>query len=133
MRWIGALALGLFATAGAPDAQAVCRDSFARIMAGAAAEWPDVQPFALPDDFVRYFMAAYNAEVDGPAPVEADRIVVVPLDSAVSATWWYFGFKEECLTFYADLGQAKGYHLIEQGHALLYPGERRIEDWRGWR
>ena len=117
----------------APGARAECHDSYHRIMAGAAAEWPQVEPFPLPADFTRYFMAAYNAETAAPVPVEADTIVVVPLDSGVSGTWWFFGFANDCLTFYADLGRAKGYHLIEQGHAMLYPGERRIEDWRGWR
>ena len=133
MRAAGLAVLCLIAAAAAGDTRAACRDSYARIMAGAAAEWPDAAPFRLPDDFARYFMAAYNAEAADRSAVEADSIVVVPLDSSVSATWWYFGFKDECLAFYADMGPMKGYHLIEQGHALLHPGERRIEDWRGWR
>ena len=121
------------AVASASASHAACRDGFGKIMAGAAEEWPHASPFRLPADFVRYFMAAYNAEAAPAAPVEADTVVVVPLDSSVSGTWWYFGFKDDCLTFYADLGPAKGYHMVEQGHAMLYPGERRIEDWRGWR
>ncbi len=133
MRMIGFAACCLFLLATAVEAGGGCRDSYERIMAGAGEEWPNVEPFRLPDDFTRYFMVAYNAETAPATSVEADAIVVMPLDSSISGTWWFFGFKDRCLTFYADLGQAKGYHLIEQGHAMLYPGERRIEDWRGWR
>ena len=118
------------------EARAECGDShesYESVMAGAAEEWPDVEPFPLPDDFARYFMAAYNVETAASPPVLADKVVIAPLDSSESATWWFFGFAEGCLTFYAELGRVKGYHLIEQGHVLLYPGERRIEDWRGWR
>ena len=132
MRAIGLAALAAGFTAFfAFAAGAACPDNYDRIMAGAAAEWPDAKPFRLPADFTRYFMAAYNAETAPAPPVNADAIMIVPLDSSVSATWWFFGFEDDCLTFYADLGRAKGYHLIEQGHAMLHPGERRIEDWRG--
>ena len=111
-------------------AAVACRDTYQQVMAGAAAEWPRAEPFPLPVNFARYFMVAYNAEVGEATRVEADTIIVVPLDSSVSGTWWFFGFKDACLTFYADLGRTKGYHLIEQGHAMLYPNEPRIEDWR---
>lgn len=135
MRAIAFAACGLFALGLAFEAGAACRggESYEGVLAGARAEWPETAPFRLPDDFARYFMAGYNAEAAPAAPVAADTLIVVPLDSSVSATWWYFGFAGGCLAFYAEIGPAKGYHLIEQGHALLYPGERRIEDWRGWR
>ena len=135
MRAIAFAACCLWAFAVAFGAGAACRDgeSYEDIIAGARAEWPEAEPFRLPDDFARYFIAAYNAEAAPAAPVAADTVIVAPLDSSVSATWWYFGFAEGCLAFYAELGPTKGYHLIEQGHTLLYPGERRIEDWRGWR
>ena len=135
-RATGLVALCLVAAALCGEARAACddsRESYERVMAGAAGEWPEVRPFRLPDDFARYFMVAYNAETAASPPVRADTIVVMPLDSSESATWWFFGFADGCLAFYAELGPAKGYHLVEQGHAMLYPGERRIEDWRGWR
>ena len=135
-RATGLVALCLVAAALCGEARAACddsRESYERVMAGAAEEWPEVRPFRLPDDFARYFMVAYNAETAASPPVRADTIIVMPLDSSESATWWFFGFADGCLAFYAEFGPAKGYHLVEQGHAMLYPGERRIEDWRGWR
>lgn len=117
-------------TAGGADASAqdaaTCRDNYDRIMEGAQAEWPMSGPFEIPGEWVRYFMAAYNAEVESADRVVADRVVVFPMDPADSATWWYFGFAENCLTFYAELGESKGYHMIEQGFAMLNP-EQQLE------
>ena len=101
----------------APAVAAECRDSFQRIMAGAAEEWPQAEPFQMPPYFVQDFMRAYNAEADG-APVAADAVWVVPVAAEDSATWWYFGFVDGCLSFYAELSESKGYPLIEQGHAM---------------
>ncbi len=106
--------------------QATCRDNYDRIMEGARAEWPMSGVFEFPGKWVRYFMAAYNAEVEPSNRVAADRVVVFPMDPADSSTWWYFGFADNCLTFYADLGESKGYHMIEQGFAMLNP-EQQLE------
>ena len=132
-QWPVALVLtGFFVTAlgdsGAPQAQgqATCQDNYERIMAGARAEWPMSGAFEIPADWVRYFMAAYNAEVDAADRVAADRVVVFPMDPAESSTWWYFGFADGCLSFYAELGESKGYHMIEQGFAMLNP-EQQLE------
>ncbi len=130
---LAALAAACLICAAATETRAECRDTYERIAAGAAAEWPNSEPFHLPEDFTRYFVTAYNAEAAPEEPVEADTLMIVPLDSSISATWWYFGFRNGCMTFYVELNRIKGYHLIEQGHALLFPGERRIENWQDWR
>jgi len=106
--------------------QATCNDNFERIMENAQAEWPMSGSFEIPGEWARYFMAAYNAEVAPADRVDADRVVVFPMDPSESATWWYFGFANDCLTFYAELGESKGYHLIEQGFAILNP-EQQLE------
>ena len=95
-------------------------------MEGARAEWPMSGVFEFPQEWVRYFMAAYNAEVEPSGRVAADRVVVFPMDPADSATWWYFGFDDNCMTFYVELGESKGYHMLEQGFAMLNP-EQRLE------
>ncbi len=125
---LGFLAFGLIfqsAETWAQD-QTTCRDNFQYIMDNARAEWPMSGAFEIPGEWVRYFMAAYNAEVDPADRVAADRVVVFPMDPSESATWWYFGFAEDCLTFYAELGESKGYHMIEQGFAMLNP-EQQLE------
>lgn len=47
MRAAGLALICLIAAAAAGDARAACRDSYAHIMAGAAAEWPDAAPFQI--------------------------------------------------------------------------------------
>ena len=106
--------------------QETCTDNFERIMENARAEWPMSGSFEIPPEWARYFMAAYNAEVAPSDRVTADRVVVFPMDPSESATWWYFGFANDCLTFYAELGESKGYHMIEQGFAMLNP-EQQLE------
>lgn len=108
------------------DGHGACQDTYDRIMENARAEWPMSGVFEIPGEWVRYFMAAYNAEVAPADRVAADRVVVFPMDPADSATWWYFGFANDCMTFYAELGESKGYHMIEQGFAMLNP-EQRLE------
>jgi len=106
--------------------QATCSDNFERIMENARVEWPMSGSFEIPPEWARYFLAAYNAEVEPENRVTADRVVVFPMDPSESATWWYFGFANDCLTFYAELGESKGYHMIEQGFAMLNP-EQQLE------
>lgn len=121
-----AIVLGIDRGDALAQGEATCRDNYERIMAGARAEWPMSGAFELPAEWVRYFMAAYNAEVEPEHRVEADRVVVFPMDPADSSTWWYFGFADNCMTFYAELGEAKGYHMLEEGFAMFNP-EQRLE------
>ena len=126
-RLIGSLlALVMSAAPLAARAQGMagCRDSFQYVLDGAREQWPDVSPFLLSGEHVRYFMLAYNAEVEADQRVLADRIVVVPLPPDLSSTWWYFGFDADCLSFYAELTAHKGEHLIESGYAMLNPEQR---------
>jgi len=97
-----------------------CResDTFERIMAGARAEWPASQPIELGDEWRQYFMLGYNEDLRFAEPTRADRVVVFPLPPDIAATSYFFGFVDGCLSFYADLSEAKATHLIERGHAL---------------
>jgi len=115
--------VGLAASAGTVSALAqdrLCResDTFERIMAGARAEWPASQPIELGDEWRRYFMLGYNEDLRSAEPTRADRVVVFPLPPDIAATSYFFGFVDGCLSFYADLSEAKATHLIERGHAL---------------
>lgn len=125
---LAAFAFGLMLHPNSASAEddAGCRDSFDAIMEKARAEWPMSGDFEIPAEWVRYFMAAYNAEVAPADQVTADRLVVFPMDPAESSTWWYFGFADDCLSFYAELGESKGYHMFEQGFAMLNP-EQQLE------
>jgi len=120
------LALAIPAAGALAQAPASCRDSFQFVLDGARGEWPDVSPFLLSEESVAYFMRAYNAEVAADPQVLAERILVVPLPPDISSTWWYFGFDADCLSFYAELSEAKGVHMIESGHAMAHP-EQRLE------
>ena len=106
--------------------QATCRDSYERIIENARAEWPWSGYFEFPEKWARYFMAAYNAEVEPSDRVAADRLVVFPMDPGESSTWWYFGFADDCLSFYDELGESPGSHMIEKGFAMLNP-EQQLE------
>lgn len=99
---------------------AACRehDRYATIMAGARAEWPESNPVKLSAEWTEYFMLGYNDDQKAGEDTVADTVVGFPLPPDIAATSYFFGFADDCLTFYADFTEAKVMHLIETGHAI---------------
>jgi|TARA_B100000614_G_scaffold206282_1_gene188310 hypothetical protein len=98
-------------------------DRYATIMAGARTEWPESNPVKLSPEWTEYFMLGYNDDQQSEEPTVADTVVAFPLPPDIAATSYFFGFVDDCLTFYADLTEAKVMHLIEKGHAIAESGK----------
>ena len=68
---------------------------------------------------------SYDAPVAVPTSAKAPRPSCsrsFPLPPDISATSFFFGFSDGCLTFYADLSEAKAMHLIEAGFSVVGNG-----------
>lgn len=110
------LALAAAKVALADESDPACTDSYDRITADAQKEWPLAEPYALPPDWVSYFVRGYNDQSDRARDLEADVIVIYPVEEDYV---FVFAFLEGCLSLYVDLTPQKTYHLMELGHALI--------------
>ncbi len=80
-------------------------------------QWPLVDPWTYPQDWVEYFVLGYNAQPDRGDDVMADTSIAFPMDEQYSTRYFIAGL-DGCMSFWIDLNPNRAYHLVELGHAI---------------